>query len=384
MWSSPCYKRATARAHPAVLYSAIQPSLTTNATSDTPDFPIPRQLPETLVMTQTSTMDAFLVTTPNKWAVQQAEVPTAKDGEVVIRVKASAVNPLDAKMAKEGFMIRAFPSPLGVEISGIVSATGPSVTTFKVGDAVIARAQLNGFAEYATATVRHTWHKPANLSYTEAATIPVGTLTAVIGLFSEKGLKISRPRDAKPQTPKEYLLVWGGSSTVGSYAVQLATAAGYKVIATASPKQHKTVLALGAAHVVDYNAPDAVEQIRKLTGGEAKLAFDAVGGPATAQAAAALRADVAHPSTIVTTAVGAPEIPAGVTLLPTIMGFDPTLAGFVHEVIGDELLGYFAEGKLKPSRVRVVDGGLEGLGEALELLAAKKVSGEKLVLTHPE
>ncbi|KAI8904558.1 hypothetical protein DFJ77DRAFT_443882 [Powellomyces hirtus] len=314
---------------------------------------------------------AFVLTGPNKWAVEDVEIPSAKDGQVVIKVNAAAV---------KRFMIRSYPARLGVDVSGTISAIGPNVTTFKVGDAVFARPQLDGFAEYATATVNHAWHKPANLSHEQAATIPVGTLTAVIGLFSEKGLKLARPKDAKTPTPREYLLVWGGSSTVGSYAVQLAVAAGYAVIATASPKQHEAVRALGAAHVVDYNAPDVVEQIRKLTQGECRLAFNAVGGEATLQAAAALRADTGNPSTVVTVAIASGEVPAGVTLLPAIMGFDPTLIEFVKEFIGDELLMYFADGKIKTSQVRIVEGGLNGVGEALELLATKKVHGEKLVI----
>ncbi|KAI8919508.1 chaperonin 10-like protein [Powellomyces hirtus] len=329
-------------------------------------------------------MYAFVLKAPNQWAVQDVEAPTGEDGEVVIQVKAAAVNPLDAMMAKEGFMIGSFPARLGVEVSGIISAIGPNVTTFKVGDPVVARPQFDGFADYATATVRHVWPKPADLSYAEAATVPIGTLTASIGLFSDKGLKLVRPRDAKQQQmPREHLLVWGGTSTVGSYAVQLGAAAGYSVIATASPKQHSAVRALGAVHVVDYNAPDAVEQIRKLTGGECRFAFDAVGGTVTAQAAAALRADVDHPSKIATVGVASGEVPVGVTLLPMIMAFDPTLIDFINEVIGDEIIGYVAQRKIKPCRVRIVEGGLHGIGEALELLAARKVSGEKLVITLP-
>ncbi|KAJ3147917.1 hypothetical protein HDU89_004991 [Geranomyces variabilis] len=329
---------------------------------------------------------AFVLTGPNTWAVDEVQPPTAKDGQVVIKVHAAAANPLDAKMAKEGLMIRAYPARLGVDISGTISAIGSDVTAFKVGDAVFARPQMDGFAEYATATVRHTWKKPDNLSFEQAATIPVGTLTAVIGLFSEKGLKLTRPKDAKLRTPTtpggedKYILVWGGSSTVGSYAVQLAAAAGYTVIATASPKQRDAVLALGAAHVVDYSAPDAVEQIRELTKGECRLALNAVGGDATVQAAAALRADEREPSTVVSVAATLGAIPAGVTLLPPIFGFDPTLVDFVHEMIGNELVEYFAKNEIKPSRVKVVKGGLDGVGEALELLAGKKVSGEKLVV----
>ncbi|KAJ3164311.1 hypothetical protein HDU88_005409 [Geranomyces variabilis] len=314
---------------------------------------------------------AFVLTGPNTWVVDEVQPPTAKDGQVVIKVHAAAANPLDAKMAKEGLMIRAYPARLGVDISGTISAIGSDVTAFKVGDAVFARPQMDGFAEYATATVRHTWKKPDNLSFEQAATIPVGTLTAVIGLFSEKGLKLTRPKDAaKPRTPEgKYILVWGGSSNRG-----------YTVIATASPKQRDAVLALGAAHVVDYSAPDAVEQIRELTKGECRLALNAVGGDATVQAAAALRADEREPSTVVSVAATLGAMPAGVTLLPPIFGFDPTLVDFVHEMIGNELVEYFAKDEIKPSRVKVVKGGLDGVGEALELLAGKKVSGEKLVV----
>ncbi|KAJ3178066.1 hypothetical protein HDU87_003848 [Geranomyces variabilis] len=328
---------------------------------------------------------AFVVKEINKFAVEDVgEPPAPADGHVIIKVKAAAVNPVDYKMARTGYFVKSFPARLGIDVSGTVSAVGPNVTQFKLGDEVFGRPAIDGFSEYATAPASGIYRKPANLTHEQASTLGCGVSTAIIGLFADSGLKLARPKEHRKWFAPEWVLVWGASSSVGAYAVQLAAAAGYSVIATASAKHHDAVRKLGAVHVVDYSRPDAIEELKKLAGGgRCRTAFDAVGGSATRMCADALRADTDRPSTVVSIAADVnnpPQMPEGVQLLPRVNGFDPASHSFASQVMNEEVLEYFAAGRLAPNKVKVVDGGLDGVAHALELSSSGKVSGEKLVV----
>ncbi|KAJ3158813.1 hypothetical protein HDU86_002497 [Geranomyces michiganensis] len=326
---------------------------------------------------------AFVVKEVGKFAVEDVGEPAAPaDGHVIIKVKAAAVNPIDHKMANTGFFVRSFPARLGLDVSGTISAVGPNVSQFKVGDEVFGRPAIDGFSEYATAPAAGVFKKPENLTHEQASTLGAGVTTAIIGLFAESGLKLARPKEHRRWFAPEWVLIWGASSSVGQYAVQLAAAAGYSVIATASPKNHAAVQKLGAVHVVDYSRADAVDELKKLAG-RCRWAFDAVGGSATRSCADALRGDAEMPAKVVSIATdpaNPPTMPEGVQLLPRVMSFDPDSFAFASQVMNEEVLAYFAAGRLAPNKVKVVDGGLDGVAPALELSSSGKVSAEKLVV----
>jgi NADPH:quinone reductase-like Zn-dependent oxidoreductase len=193
--------------------------------------------------------------------------------EIVVRSHAVAINPVDWMMEIIGGLIcpwLTYPSVLGSDVAGEVAQVGRSVTRFQVGDRVLGHAvgtekNRNSAAEgaFQTYTVlldRMAAPIPADISYERAAVLPLGLSTAACGLFQQDFLALRLP--ACPAEPTgETVLVWGGSTSVGSNAIQLAVAAGYEVITTASPRNFEYVKGLGASQVFDYRSGTVVADV---------------------------------------------------------------------------------------------------------------------------
>lgn len=191
--------------------------------------------------------------------------PKATGRDILVAVKAVAVNPVDTKVrsgwGQEPGKIESSPRILGWDASGVVEAAGPDVTLFKPGDAVwyagdITRSGCN--AEFHLVDERIVGRKPDTLSHAEAAALPLTTLTAYESFFDR--LKIDRDGAAKGES----LLIIGASGGVGSIGIQLAKHAGLEIIATASrPETTTWVKELGADHVVNHRE-DIVTQVQAL------------------------------------------------------------------------------------------------------------------------
>src|SRR5213080_5552790 len=173
--------------------------------------------------------------------------PEPKDDQLLVRVIAAGVNPVDG-MIRSGMFAKggngAFPMILGGDIAGVVEKIGSKITKFKAGDPVFAYVSLKGgggYAEYALGTERDTAAKPKSLSYAEAAAVPIVALTAWQAL-------IDTARLGAGQTA----LIHGGSGGVGSFAIQIAKARGAHVIATASTANQDLLKQLGADVAIDY------------------------------------------------------------------------------------------------------------------------------------
>lgn len=178
--------------------------------------------------------------------------PQAAGRDLLVAVKAIAVNPVDTKVRAPKDKIEPAPRVLGWDAAGVVEAVGPEVTLFKPGDKVfyagdITRAGSN--SEFQLVDERIVGAMPASLSYEAAAALPLTSITAWEALFER--LKVSTPPRAMP---RKSILIVGGAGGVGSIAVQLAAkVAGLTVIATASrPESEKWVRQLGARHVVNH------------------------------------------------------------------------------------------------------------------------------------
>jgi NADPH:quinone reductase-like Zn-dependent oxidoreductase len=210
--------------------------------------------------------------------------PVAPDG-LLVRVRAAGVNPVDTKV-RGGYMAEKlpchFPLILGWDVAGVVEQAGPAVTAFKPGDEVYGyvrrhHLQFGTYAEYTTATDTYFAHKPAELSFEEAAALPLAGLTA------HQALETMGVRGG------ETLFIGGGSGGVGHLAVQLAIARGAHVIATASERNQDFLRELGA-QPLDYEADDVLARVRELTrGGGADAALDLFGGDGREAAFASLR-----------------------------------------------------------------------------------------------
>jgi NADPH:quinone reductase-like Zn-dependent oxidoreductase len=210
--------------------------------------------------------------------------PCAPDG-ILVRVKAAGVNPVDFKI-RGGYMAQAlpfhFPVIIGWDVAGVVEQAGPAVTWFKPGDKVygyIRRHHLEygAYAEFATAPEGFFAHMPPDLSFVEAAAMPLPVLTAHQSL------------EALGLRGGESLFIGGGAGGVGHLAIQLAVARGARVVATASERNFDFLRELGA-EPLDYANADLPARVRDLLADSgADAAFDLFGGDDRDQAFASLR-----------------------------------------------------------------------------------------------
>jgi len=200
--------------------------------------------------------------------VADVPTPTIARDEILVRVRSTTVNHVDLVTAS-GTARQIFPIDVpwipGHEFSGIVEQIGSDVPGWASGDAVFGISEMGAYAEYLAIKPSAVARKPSNLSFEEAASVPVAAQTAWQGLFTHGHLE-------KGQT----ILIHGGAGAVGAYAVQLAAHAGATVIATASGQDEAYLKSIGASQVIDYRAA----QFEKVLRDKVDVVFDLVGGDA--------------------------------------------------------------------------------------------------------
>jgi NADPH:quinone reductase-like Zn-dependent oxidoreductase len=201
-------------------------------------------------------------------AYEDAPLPSITSHDLLVRVVAASVNPVDWKV-REGYLreMISYPLPLtlGWDVSGVVEAAGAGVSRFKVGDAVFSRPDIrrNGtYAEYVAIREREVALKPRTVSHVEAASLPLAGITAWEALFTAAQLRA-----------KQRVLIHAGSGGVGSLAVQLARSRQAYVIATTSGRNRDFVKSLGADEVIDYRAQPFEELVNDVD-----VVFDTIGG----------------------------------------------------------------------------------------------------------
>ena len=206
---------------------------------------------------------------PDVMSLADVPTPAPAEGEVLIRVTAAGLNPVDA-MQREGGMKALgpyrFPKVAGNEVSGVVEALGAGVSGLSAGQSVLARlgkSELGGLAEHVATRAEYVAPAPTTMPLVDAAGLPLAGLTAQQALGPEH-------LDVRPG---ERLLITGAAGGVGQLAVQLAALAGAEVTVTASRDGEEAVRRAGAAHVIDYRA-------RKVSEGPERFdkVFDLVGG----------------------------------------------------------------------------------------------------------
>jgi putative PIG3 family NAD(P)H quinone oxidoreductase len=218
-------------------------------------------------------MTAIVITTPGGPEVlvpREQPVPAPGEGEILVKVAAAGVNRPDI-MQRLGL----YPPPkgvtdiLGLELAGEVAMCGPGVGRWKPGDRVAALVVGGGYAEYCVAHESHALPIPAGLSMVQAAAVPETFFTVWHNVFQRGGLQAG-----------ETLLVHGGSSGIGTAAIQLAKALGARVIVTAgSAEKCEACRRLGADVAVNYKSEDFVAVTKSSTGGAgANVILDMVGG----------------------------------------------------------------------------------------------------------
>ena len=220
-----------------------------------------------------ATMQAIEITEfggPDVLKITERPTPEAAHGEVLIKVSAAGVNRGDC-VQRMGF----YPDPTGssdlpgLEVSGTIAAVGPGVTLWKEGDEVCALLAGGGYAEYAVIHEGSVLPKPEGVSLVDAAALPETIMTVWTNVFEDGQLR-----------PGETLLIHGGSSGIGTTAIQIASTLGVKVIATAgSAEKCKACEDLGATRAINYKDEDFVAVVQEVTDGKgADVILDMVGG----------------------------------------------------------------------------------------------------------
>jgi NADPH:quinone reductase-like Zn-dependent oxidoreductase len=214
---------------------------------------------------------------PEVLRYDDAPDPVAADGEVLVQVHAASVNAADVSVRRGAYAQKPrFPHILGRDFSGVVSALGPGVRDFKVGDPVFGVLDMGregAYAEQLAIKAALIAHKPDWLGHAEAAALALTGLTALWAIEDTARLREG-----------ETILIQGGAGGVAGFAIQLAHHLGARVITTASAANHAYVTSLGADQAIDYNAEDFATSVK-----DCDVVFDTVGGDVQVRSYAVLK-----------------------------------------------------------------------------------------------
>ncbi|KAF2840937.1 GroES-like protein [Patellaria atrata CBS 101060] len=293
-------------------------------------------------------------------------IPEPGPDQVVTKVVVSGSNPKDWKVPEWTSQTLNH----GDDIAGIVHKVGANVTEFKPGDRVAAFHEMvtpgGSYAEYALSWAYTTFHIPNNISFEEASTLPLASMTAAVGLYQSSTLSLPPPWSPHPPSfPPTPLIIYGASTAVGAYALQLASLSNvHPIIAVAGrgiPFVRTLLDESKGDKVVDYRSGNVVAELKKALGGEGvRWAFDAV----SERGSYGYIGEVMRPPPKLTTVLFTSDYSA----LPPHIQHSQTSVGSVHkdaQDFGYVFFRYFsrllADGRLRPHPHEVVPGGLGGV-----------------------
>ncbi|KAE9381943.1 zinc-binding oxidoreductase CipB [Stipitochalara longipes BDJ] len=336
-----------------------------------------------------SNQAAWIKTPKSQFEVDSAPTAKAGQGEVVIKNTFVAINPVDWKIQDYGPPAQLYPDILGRDVTGEIIEVGADVTRLHVGQRVIAHTlgrwtrnpAHGGFQLYTVAKEITVSPIPDSIPYEQAVVLPLAISTAAAGLYQKGFLELPYPSiDAKPSG--KTILIWGGSSSVGSTAIQLAVGSGLEVVSNASKKNLEYVKALGAKHVFDHSSPTVVEDILAvLKGSDFVGAFDAISSPETLQASG----DIIHElgGGRLATVLGTPSV--GLQSNVKAIGVSAGTIASDQPEVGDAVWRKYVPEALKTGQLLakpdplVIKGGLQSVQEAVNTLR-KGVSAAKVVV----
>jgi NADPH:quinone reductase len=306
--------------------------------------------------------------------VEEVAAPTPGPDDVLISVKATAVNYADALMIAGRYQTKPdLPFSPGLETAGIVAACGARVTKLKPGDRVMAILAYGGLAEMAVAPASETFAIPSRMSFEEAGAFPVAYISSHVAMRWQGRLE-----------PGETVLVLGAAGGVGLTAVEIGKAMGARVIAAASTAEKLAVAReRGADELVNYSTEKLTERVMALTDGKgADVCFDPVGGDLFDAALSAL--GWGGRILVVGFVGGVQQIPANRLLVKNRSAMGTSLRYFRWHAPDklrasvDELLRWYEEGKLKPCISHRLP--LEKSVEAIRLLTDRRAYGKVVVV----
>ncbi|XEV01231.1 hypothetical protein FSHL1_006518 [Fusarium sambucinum] len=322
-------------------------------------------------------------------------LPHLAENQVYVKVEYAAFNPTD-QLALD---VNAFGdgAVLGCDFSGTVVSVHPNVTKLQTGDKVagfVWGGEIKGLGAYSMYTIadeRLSFKVPTTMSPAQASSVPLAGNTAWLALFSKDCLAVNRDASSN----KASILIWGGNTTVGYYAIQLAKLYNIEVATTCSPRNFDKARRAGATHVFDYNDNEAIAKIKAALP-DLRHVFDTVGNETSSATAAKA---IGHPEGVLCTVrpgkANTQDVPSHIKVTDvfvfTAFPTEHNYRGKVHWPVKMEdhhlsvefhgqLESWLSNGSLQPSPIRVV-GQLSPstVEEAMKLNRNGGISGEKLV-----
>lgn len=313
-------------------------------------------------------------------------------GHVVIKVNCVAVNPIDWIIQDTDLFALNYPAVLGLDLAGEIFETGADVNSFRPGDRVIALGTAysakdtayGAFQKYVVVPARAVSKLPMTISLEQGVVLPLSITTAAAGLFQREALGLDLPSFSNKRTPHgRTVVVWGGSSSVGSSAIQLAVASGYKVVAVAGKNNFGYVRNLGAQTCFDYHTVSVLDKIVHFLKGEMVVgAFHCAGGDSAVQSCANI-VDRCKGKALVVTVKGVPSggVPPTVRIKPINSAsvwqneVGPYIWNWLPQALEDESI-------IRPApNALIVGNGLDSVQRAMDAQKAG-VSAAKVVVTQ--
>ncbi|KZT00562.1 GroES-like protein [Laetiporus sulphureus 93-53] len=327
----------------------------------------------------------LLASKQGPFAVGTVPIPKPGRGEILVRIQATALNPVDWKIQAYGIFIDKFPAVLGTDIAGTVEELGEGVTGFVNGDRVHVLRSVSRQEHW---LIRYV---PSTVSLEEASTIPAALATAAIGLFQHNaksgsvGLYPPWEEGGEGKYSGKPIVVLGGSSSVGQFAIQLAKYAGFSpIVTTASLQNAEWLKEIGATHVVDrhLDSQAAFAEVSRITSAPIEVVYDAIGEPGTQNLGYDFLAPGGVLLIVLSESVDKAKLSPskriehvyGVLDIPQNRAFGATLCSKLTVLLENRTI--------KPNRVKVLPNGLDGIIGGLEELK-EGVSNVKLV-AHPQ
>lgn len=353
-------------------------------------------------MTTPTAMRAITWHDHGSQAVHTIPLPPLRPSYMLVKVHSVALNPTDWKHAYYGTAASPW-GILGCDYSGTVLAIGDEVTKkFEVGDKIygcVHGGNFNecydgAFAEYIMVKGDVAMHVPEErkeLDMGDLSTVGLGAITVGQGLFQPGfGFGLSLPVEGSEGGKGEWIFVAGGSTATGSLAIQFLKLAGYKVVTTCSPRNFEFVKSRGADEIFDYNDKECAAKINKLTENKLRYAWDTTQErPDVLAEALSSDSSIAHYGDISGNEFPRKDVKQTMTSMYTSFGEYHVKYGQEWPASKEDWefakmwMGltekFVAEGKVKPHRKQVEEGGLEGVLKGIDDLRAEKVSGAKLV-----
>ncbi|TCD60664.1 hypothetical protein EIP91_009724 [Steccherinum ochraceum] len=332
-----------------------------------------------------------------EWGVIVVDVDKPAPGEVLVRIESTGLNPLEWKVQTYGVQVTHYPAILGADPAGVVVEVGEGVSNLAVGDRVVFQGtytnRLAAYKQYTVASAETVAKLPDNVSFDQAATIPIVAGASWAGLYGKKqqlgGAQLTPPWEegGLGKYAGQPFLLFGGASSVGQIVIQLAKLSGFSpIIATASPHNAELLKSLGATHVVDRNltADKLIETVKQITSEPIQIVYDSISQKATQNAGY----DILAPGgTLIITTPRTIDEEKITEDKPVIRTY-----GSLHREQNRELgiqfyrhlPKYLESGALKLPSVEILPNGLNGIPQGLERLKKGQVSGYKLIARPQE